>query len=58
MLSFQRGYPILDVRLKEAEATIYNNATAQAIRGDIKNSYMAPYNATVGFVKLNKEETR
>lgn len=51
MLAFHRGYSILDVKLKEAEAAIYINATAKTITGDIKYRYMVTSNATVGFVE-------
>lgn len=58
MLALQEGHSILEVNLKEAKAATQNNNTAQAVTGNIKGSYMVAQNTAVGFVELDKEETR
>lgn len=49
---------LLEVRLKEADATIYNNDTSQVIKGIEISRHMAAFSATGGFVALDEEETQ
>ncbi|XP_045504439.1 uncharacterized protein LOC123701072 [Colias croceus] len=45
---------LLRVRLEEADAAIYNNATSKVIHGQMSGPYMAAFSASVGFVPIDE----
>lgn len=47
----------LMVKLKEAEAAIYDNDSSQIIKGKMSGHHMAAFSATGGFVALDERET-
>lgn len=49
---------LLDGKLEEAGAAIYNNDNGQIIKGVMSGRYMAAYSASGGFVALDEGETR
>lgn len=53
----QENEGLLNVRLEEADAAIYNNDTSLVIKGTMKGRYMAAYNSESGFVALDESET-
>lgn len=56
----QRNIKLLEEKLDEAEASIYNNNTSRVVVGNespFQHSHMAAYSATCGFVFLNEEST-
>ncbi|CAB0044369.1 unnamed protein product [Trichogramma brassicae] len=48
---------LLQVRLREAGAAVYDNGTALVIKGEMSGSYMAAYSGSCGFVGLDEERT-
>ncbi|XP_069361305.1 uncharacterized protein [Maniola hyperantus] len=49
---------LLKVRLREAEASIYNNNTSEIVIGEEGGDHMAAYNTKRGFVELDEEGTK
>lgn len=48
---------LLAVLLEEANAAVYNNETAQVLKGQMAGSYMAAFNMTKGLVELDSTQT-